>query len=195
MKTILALCLALLMGAVSTSAIAAPSANSYGGLKNVKTVMPGVLYRGGGAGGRTPIGEAQLDALCEGGFSHATYAYKTGWTGTKNVSCGNNRINYEYRQWDSASALKSTFRDLHDIIRGGSGAMYVHCWYGVHASGYVSALALMQFCGYSSEEAVAYWKKHVPAKLQYQKVIDKIRQFQPHKEFEISSGDRARVCP
>lgn len=194
MKTLLALLLGL-----TTAALTAPSAhavgNNFGGLKNVKVVMPGVLYRGGGAGGRVPMGPAQLDALCESGFSNATYAYKTGWTGSQNVSCGSNRISYDYRQWDNSGAVKTTLRDLHDIIRSGSGAMYVHCWYGVHASGYVAAVALAQFCDYSPEQAVEYWKKHVPTKLQYPKVIDMIRKFQPYKEFEISAGERARVCP
>jgi hypothetical protein len=201
MKTILAL---LLLS--STAALASPPNGSltkeipgankrYAGIKNFKMVMPGVLYRGGGTGGKVPLGDAQLDALCADGFTSATYAYKTGWSGPQSATCGNNRISYDYRQWDNASALKSTLSEIHDIIRTGQGAMYVHCWYGVHASGYVVSAALMQFCGYSADQAVAYWNSNVPAKLQYPKVQQKIRAFTPYKEFSISAADQARVCP
>lgn len=201
MKTLVALLLA-----ISTSALAAPPSGNltkeipgankrYNGIKNFKMVMPGVLYRGGGTGEKVPLGNAQLDALCADGFTNANYAYKTGWTGTKTSSCGGTRLDYEYRQWDNAGALKSTLAEIHDIIRAGRGAMYVHCWYGVHASGYVVTTALMQFCGYNAEQAVAYWNSNVPAKLQYPKVQQMIRAFKPYREFEISSSDQARVCP
>ena len=33
----------------------------------------------------------------------------------------------------------------------------MHCWNGWHASGYISALSLRQFCGVSGSDAVAYW--------------------------------------
>ncbi len=40
-----------------------------------KTVIPGLLYRGGGAGGRVPLTEEALKGLCEAGFSLAVYGY------------------------------------------------------------------------------------------------------------------------
>jgi hypothetical protein len=49
-------------------------------------------------------------------------------------------------------------KEIHDIIRNpGRGPMVVHCMWGVHSSGAISAMALVQFCGWSEERAKAYW--------------------------------------
>ena len=42
-------------------------------------------------------------------------------------------------------------------INDSVGPVYLHCWNGWHASGYISALILKQFCGMSDIEATAYW--------------------------------------
>jgi hypothetical protein len=167
----------------------------YAGLKNVKMVMPGVLYRGGGLGGKEPIGSAQLEALCEDGFTSAVYSYRTGWQGEQRVSCGAGSLQYDYRQWDKEAGGKAMLASIHKIIQNGQGALYVHCWHGVHASGYLAAIALMQFCDYLPEQAVQYWNENVPASIRYQKVQDKIRAFRPYKEFQISGAEQTRVCP
>src|SRR5713101_1500966 len=67
------------------------------GLTHFRVVMPGVLYRGGTEGPRAgvdgprrPLQNQSLQALCKAGFSQAVYAYRTGWNGTENVSCGAN---------------------------------------------------------------------------------------------------------
>lgn len=188
------LCLALL-ALLPLSALA----GSPGNVKNFKPVMPGVLYRGGGLGEKAPLNQNALDGLCNAGFTESVYGYRTGWTGTKTTTCndeaGNTRLTYESLQWDNPKSLPPMLRELHDIIRSGRGKMYVHCWYGVHASGYLATIALMQFCGLSGEQGVAYWNSHVPAKIQYPKVQEMIRKFRPLPGLEISDADRSRVCP
>lgn len=197
----------LLLALLSTNAQSAPdivsdltreipgASQKYNGLKNVKMVMPGVLYRGGGTGGKSPMGSSQSTALCEDGFSSAVYGYRTGWSGDHSVQCGSGSLNYSSRQWDKSSAGEAMLRELHSIIQNGSGPMYVHCWYGVHASGYLAAIALMQFCGYDANQAVDYWNSNVPASIRYRKVQDMIRNFRPLGELQISGEQQARVCP
>lgn len=186
--------LAFLLLLLTPTAEAAP-----GGIKNYKTVMPGVLYRGGGTGGKEPLSPAALEALCAEGVTSAVYVYKTGWKGNKAVSCqtpsGDSQIQYDYKQWDSSKDLRATLQKLHQIIVNRSGAMYVHCWYGVHASGFVAAVALRQFCGLSAEESVAYWDSHVPKSIRYEKVQKAIRNFQPFSDLQISPQEQARICP
>lgn len=190
---LLALCtLALGLGFTAYSTPA--SANDFGGLKNVKTVMPNVLYRGGGTGGKEPIGRTQLNALCEGGFGSAIYAYKTGWTGDQSVSCGGGSLRYTYEQWDRPASAKNFLNEVYAAIQSGR-SVYVHCWYGVHASGYLAAIALKQFCGYGDNEAVAYWDSHVPKSIRYPKVQAMVRDFQPSSSLQLDAGTRARVCP
>jgi hypothetical protein len=99
------------------------------------------------------------------------------------------------KRWDYPSEVRSVLESLHRIIQEGRGAMYVHCWYGVHASGYIAAVALMQFCGFSPEAAVEYWNSNVAASIRYEKVQNMIRAFKPYPDLEISPGLQARVCP
>ena len=52
-----------------------------------KTVIPGLLYRGGGAGGKVPLTQEALKGLCEAGFSLAVYGYTEGFRGTQQIQC------------------------------------------------------------------------------------------------------------
>ncbi len=165
------------------------------GLKNFKPVMPGVLYRGGGNGEREPMSSASRQGLCAAGFSSAYYLYNTGWQGESMTTCAGGSLRYDYKSWDRSSGQEAILTDLYRIITEGRGPMYVHCWYGVHASGLIAAIALKQFCGYSDKAAVDYWDSHVPRSIRYPKVQEKVRAFRPDPRLEISAEQRARVCP
>lgn len=164
-------------------------------LYNFKEVLPGVLYRGGGEGEREPLSHSTLQTLCNQGFESAVYVYNTGWQGEQNISCASSALNYSYHQWDSQRQQRQILEQLYDTIQNQRGPMYVHCWYGVHASGLVAAISLMQFCGYSGEQAVQYWNEHVPRSIQYARVQNKIRAFEVYPDLRISSDAQARVCP
>jgi hypothetical protein len=177
------------------------------GLTHFRVVMPGVLYRGGtegprasGDGPRRPLQDQSLQALCKAGFSQAVYAYRTGWTGTRTISCDGNTLQYDYHQWDNRATLKQAFLKLREIITQGKGAMYVHCWYGLHASGFISATALAQFCGptgWDSRKAADYWDSVIPPSIRYPKEHDQVASFVrfTDPELQISAQDAARVCP
>ncbi|MGH9875561.1 MAG: hypothetical protein ACRD9S_24150 [Pyrinomonadaceae bacterium] len=175
------------------------AANARYGLFNYKTVMPGVLYRGsssGAKGQKAPLTAASAQALCQDGFDAVVYAYGTGWSGgDKSIKCANGQLTYTVKRWDHSDEVKAVLKEIHNIIQDGHGAMYLHCHYGVHASGFEVTAALMQFCGLSGEEGVKYWNSNVAKTIQYPKVQQMIRAFKPYSELKISAEQQARVCP
>lgn len=160
------------------------------GLKNFKTVMSGILYRGGGNGSRVPMSDSSLRQLCEAGFSKAFYLYGKG--SGKTLNCGSNTIQYKNVRYSNP---KPILEAVYQSIQNNSGPIYEHCWYGVHASGFIAAVALRQFCGYSAEQAVSYWNDHVPRSIRYAKIQKMIRDFKPSQSLQLSSSQASRYCP
>ena len=166
----------------------------------VRMVMPGVLYRGGSTQGNEkahlPLNNDSLNRLCEDGFDAVVYGYGNNFGGPKTGSCSKGTISYVSKRWDHPNEIHDVMVELHNIIVEGKGAMYVHCWYGVHASGTLAATALRQFCGLSGDQAVKYWESTVPSsKLWYPNVISAIKAFKPDPSLNISPDQQARVCP
>ena len=172
------------------------------GVSNLRMVMPGVLYRGGSTAGtennRAPLLSSTQQALCNGGFSAIVYGYGNNWHGGsgQSISCSNGQATYVSKRWDHPGEIHDAMKELHDIITQQKGAMYVHCWYGVHASGTLASAALRQFCGLSGDQAVRYWESTVPSRsLWYPNVLSAIRNFQPDPALSISEEEKKRVCP
>ena len=128
------------------------------GLAFFRPVLAGVLYRSGFKGGdkgRTGLSASQRTDLCKAGFSSARYIDfgKNADYGT--TSCGGGKMSYAPGK---STRPADVMREIHDIIRNPArGPMVVHCMWGVHSSGAISAMALVQFCGWSEERAKAYW--------------------------------------
>ena len=83
-------------------------------------------------------------------------------------------------------------------IQNNSGPIYMHCWNGWHASGLASALALRQFCGMNSKDAVSYWDKNTDGNNtdpNFESIRQSIRDFVPWAEFKITPEVRERICP
>ncbi len=165
---------------------------SVGNLQRFYEVMPGALYRGGTTEGvgRAAMKESSLKALCENGFSQAYFLY--GKPSKPTVRCNAGEIRYSQKNWKKPQPI---LEDIYNNIQRNSGPVYVHCWYGVHASGYVSAVALRQFCGYSAERAVEYWKSYIAPSLQYQEVQTLIRNFKPDSRLSLSESQKSTYCP
>ncbi|NDF15631.1 hypothetical protein EB061_09965, partial [bacterium] len=71
------------------------------------------------------------------------------------------------------------------------------CWNGWHASGYLSAISRMQFCGVSAEEAVDYWNRNtdgVNVGENYDRIRAKIRDFKAREGLGIPEEIRKRAC-
>jgi hypothetical protein len=146
-------------GGPTESAMTARSGKSPAeGLAFVRPVLSGVLYRAGFKGGdkgRTGLTGAQRTELCEAGFSSARYIDFGKNTDFGSTSCNTGKMSYAPAK---STRPADVMQELHDIIKNpGRGPMLVHCMWGVHSSGAISAMALVQFCGWSEARAKAYW--------------------------------------
>jgi len=145
-------------GGPSASAMTGRGSAPAEGLAFMRPVLSGVLYRAGFQGGdkgRTGLSEAQLEDLCNAGFSQARYIDFGKNTVYGITRCSTGEISYAPGK---STKPAQVMRDIHAIIRSpDQGPMVVHCMWGVHSSGAISAMALVQFCGWSETRAKAYW--------------------------------------
>lgn len=181
------------------------------GVRNFREVLKGVLYRGGGNNlyhrdpamrrdNKNPLPMDGVTNLCEEGFHNVIYLYSTNFdkvppTMDCNSIRGQNRLIYE--QFSMGKAREILERVHAGILNPAKAPIYAHCWNGWHASGFVGALSLRQFCGMSGADAVAYWIKNTDGTDDgsYAEHKRKIRDFTPYNDLKIDAATQARVCP
>lgn len=186
--------------------------DSFYGVRNLRVVLHGVLYRGGANNTNNkikkransfPLQEHALINLCKNGFSKAIYLYDSqNQEMTKNVSCtdiNNNKNTSEYVQLSAFKKedMKEILKVIHEhIIAKNQKPIYAHCWNGWHASGLVAALSLIQFCHVSNSKALEYWIKNTDGhSTGYQKVKDQITNYKIQSELEIPKETAKLICP
>lgn len=126
------------------------------GGQNFRTVIPGVLYRGG-TGASEGLSPEQLQVFCKEGFSSVTFSYRNGNLGP--VSCPGNSYQYEFADPNGAQGAFQFLSRVASAVKENKGPVFVHCWRGHHQSGQFAAYALELFCGFTAEQAVDYWNK------------------------------------
>jgi hypothetical protein len=170
------------------------------GLAFVRPVLTGVLYRGGFQGGdreRDGLSRAQRTSLCEAGFSSARYIDFGKNTAFGETSCGTGRLSYAPGK---STRPDDVLAEIHAIIKDrGRGPMLVHCMWGVHSSGAISAMALVQFCDWSEARAKAYWdeaRNGADCSDGCEAWIDHhFEHFRVNPALAISASERAAICP
>ena len=178
-------------------------AHGDGGLEGmafVRPVLSGVLYRAGfhgGDKGRTGLSNGQRKALCSAGFSEARYADFGKNTTYGKTDCGDRSLNYQAARSSRASEV---MRTVHAVVKDPSrGPVLVHCMWGVHSSGAISAMALVQFCGWSEDRAKKYWddaRNGAGCSGGCGKWIDaKFAKFKVDPDLKITKAERAAICP
>lgn len=185
------------------------------GVRNMRVVLHGVLYRGGAQNAHfnssprpneNPLQDGALLNLCREGFGQANYLYGTNFeSAPPSVNCqdvfGNQReMLYTNLRYGSESVHKKIIQIIYNNIITYHGPIYMHCWNGWHASGFVSAIALKQFCGMTDNEAVLYWNRAADNDYGYSSQYhnDKrkaIRAFRPLGEYKISNELQQKICP
>ena len=174
-----------------------------GGIEGVaffRPVLSGVLYRSGFKGGdksRTGLSGNQRSALCSAGFSSGFYADfgKNTEYGATNCTSGN----FDYQSARS-SRPANVIQAIYDVVQNPEkGPVLVHCMWGVHSSGALSAMALVQFCGWSKERAKKYWddaRNGAPCSGGCDQWIDaKFSKFSVSPILMISKEQQAAICP
>ncbi len=167
-----------------------------------KAALKGVFYFGGSDAKRKLLSNDYRKLLCESGFSKIYSVYIKV---DKNISCENNNLSYSYigearTNQKSGDRVYELLSGIHNIIQrdGAVPAIYLHCYYGVHASNTIAQMALMQFCGISKEQAHKNWHANdIYNSLGAEgtaKQMRKINNFEPYNEFAISKEQQAKVC-
>ena len=185
------------------------------GTRNFRAVLNGVYYRGGAnnlyfvpkRANSNPLPTKGLENLCKEGFSHAVYFYSTNFSSApKSLRCKDfhgNENTIEYLQISPlhyrAADLKTLITMIYDHVRDPRlGPIYDHCWNGWHASGFVGAITLRQFCGFTGDQAVAYWNLNTDGNNKgtgYDDLRARIRAFTPYAGMRLSAEEKAELCP
>jgi outer membrane protein OmpA-like peptidoglycan-associated protein len=184
------------------------------GTRNVRTILHGIAYRGGAnnffhkenkRSNQNPLPPDGVENLCKEGFAHTIYLYRTNFDkapAEKKCDCiEGEENNMEYSQFDyfDDKHVYEMLKIVHkSAVNDELGPVYLHCWNGWHASGFLSAVILKQFCGYSDLDAVNYWDLGTDGankSPRYTKIRDRIKNFKPYPELIISDSLGNRVCP
>ncbi len=180
------------------------------GVRNMRTVLRGVLYRGGSNNkynpvcsrdNNNPLPFQMLFSLKSYGFSEAIYLYAKNFDYYYSDTLLEilNKEGFQYASIvpnEDSIAFEILQKVKKHINQPSSGAIYIHCWNGWHMSGLVSAYALMQFCDFNNNQALEYWKSGTDGNHNgYEKVKSRIRNFKKYPELEISISEKMRVCP
>lgn len=187
-------------GPSSSEMTARSSQGAPDGTAFFRPVLSGVLYRAGFSGGdkdRTGLSKPQRSELCESGFSKAFYADFGKNTSYGETTCATGALDYQSAR---SSRPSNVLKAVYDTIKDPSeGPVLVHCMWGVHASGALAAVSLVQFCGWSEDRAKAYWneaRNGAPCSGGCDKWIDaKFAKFNVDSSLAISESERALICP
>ncbi len=157
------------------------------GIRNLREVIPGILYRSGANGDMKygPLNDTSVTKLCKQGFDTYFYDYKRGQD--HNVPCGTNQTSVRIRP--SLVSSKNVFEQLSAVytaITKDTGPVLTGCDQGVHASGFVSALSLIQFCGWTNKQALDYWTLIAKGQDNHPKIKKAIMDFRPYDSLNVS---------
>lgn len=179
------------------------------GTRNMRVVLNGIVYRGGANNyynknnkreNENPMPEEGLVNLLNEKFSTVIYLYSKNFADSKK-SIGPDKngkyLNYLQNSLSNEKEIRQFLELVYSNIKDSTaGPIYIHCWNGWHQSGYASAIILMQFCGFTNDEAYSYWEKCAAGDLsKYSHIKKAIYKFKPYKEFQISDEIKSIICP
>ncbi|MGZ6479793.1 MAG: hypothetical protein ACXWQE_10845 [Bdellovibrionales bacterium] len=185
------------------------------GVRNFREVLPGLVYRGGAnnafnkhgkRSNSNPLPLEGLNHLCQEGFANSVYLYSTNYASSAHVAnCAPVRPASGHLDYSQKSPLlyKAAVQDMlklvYETINGRTnGPVYLHCWNGWHASGYISALILRQFCGFTPAQAVNYWNINTDGNnkgAEYDKIRANISAYVADPALTISPSMQSQICP
>lgn len=185
------------------------------GTRNVRAVLNGIFYRGGAnnafdhgpkRANKNPLTVEGLDNLCKEGFGTAIYLYPTNFDSVphaatcQTVDGREGTLHYEQltTQHFHKDDLRKIFGWITDRLEHPElGPVFAHCWNGWHASGYLAAVTLRQFCGFTGAQALRYWTLTAKGASNADHADTKARidKFKPFPEFSLTPEQKAALCP
>ncbi|CAG5086159.1 OmpA family protein [Parvicella tangerina] len=188
--------------------------DSLYGARNMRPILHGVAYRGGAnnyfhkeakRSNHNPLPDDGIENLCQEGFSGSVYLYRKNWESApplKKCDCVNGAQNkmdyYQYDYFDDQHVYEMIELVYKSAVDSTRGPVYLHCWNGWHASGFISAVLLKQFCGFSDLEATAYWDLGTDGantSPRYNHIRERIMNFEPISEFIVTDSLGNAICP
>jgi outer membrane protein OmpA-like peptidoglycan-associated protein len=188
--------------------------DSLYGARNMRPILHGVAYRGGAnnyyhkdnkRNNHNPLPDDGVKNLCKEGFSGSVYLYRNNFDTApvvKNCDCVNgakNKMDYfQYDYFDDKHVYEMVKMVYESAVDSAVGPVYLHCWNGWHASGFISAVLLKQFCGFSDLDATAYWDLGTDGannSPRYNSIRERIMEFKPISEFIIKDSIGNNICP
>lgn len=167
-----------------------------------KAVLKGVYYFGGTNVKRQALSSSYRTLLCQHGFSQVFSVYTPINT---TVRCDGNELLYTHigqakHARDGDPKVIDLIEKIYHIIKanGAMGPIYLHCFYGVHASNTISQMVLKQFCGVSDREAFQNWDRvniynSLPEPGPRNEKA-KIAAFKPDPRFKITQEEKNLIC-
>lgn len=185
--------------------------NDVYGTRNMRVVLHGVLYRGGSNNKYNKYGKREnsnpmprigMDNLCHESFGTGVYLYSINYKPYMTTCASRNGMSntFTYKQisvLNNPSGVSQIIKRVHQCATGrGACPIYVGCYNGYHASGFISAVALKQFCGFTSEQAIRYWNDGTDGNngSQYNGVRARIRAYKP-VYLPVNPDVTRRMCP
>ena len=178
------------------------------GTRNFRAILHGVAYRGGGnnyyhrtnkRNNKNPLPQDGLNSLLRNGFSTSVYLYTENFETAPPFITNDDADTLKYYQLggNTSSSLDSILMFTYNSITNSEiGPVYLHCWNGWHQSGYVSAILLKQFCGYSTEKSLHYWEDCADNWTRgYDRIKNAIRAFEPLEKYKIDKSISDAICP
>ena len=164
-------------------------------LKNVQHILGGLITRAG-VKNQKPLNAQELNQLCEAGYTNAYFFYSG--AGDQRISCSGGK-SIHYRSLNQNAAKDLVIANVAQGLTTGE-KTFIHCNNGAHATGYVAAVALRQFCGLSGEQAVNYWNSSLggyPLQEPNRSAVhNRIRSFSPSADMQLNNAQRAALgCP
>jgi hypothetical protein len=180
------------------------------GIRNARTVLNGVVYRGGGNNKYNPVSRRDnnnplsiqsIIQLSKIGFKNIIYLYNKNFEyyySSETLDYLKKKgINYSSIVPNDDSTANLILNLIHrKITNQDEGPIYLHCWNGWHMSGLISAYALMQFCDFNKKEAWEYWKSGTDGNYKgYERIKKRIDEFKVNPEITISLNEKLKICP
>jgi hypothetical protein len=174
--------------------------NKVAKTRQFRTVLPGLLYRGGGARGTVPLSMQALESLCEAGFSAAIYGYTDGYSDPGPIECVNsitgedNTLRYIAVDANTPEGKTTVLKQVYAaLIDASKGPVFVHCWNGYHASGELAAISLKQVCMNdwgTGSNAASYWHRLANGAA----MISRVGRFVPNDDLELPADYQRAIC-
>jgi len=177
---------------------------SLGALRNVRVVLKNLLYRGGNNNPlsvQNPLTDATLDSLHRQRFNKVIYLYSKNFTKffpeEKLDSIRRTGLSYVCVPSLNSGSIQPFLQLVKKRADSRSDSlMYIHCWNGWHQSGWLSALTLMQFCGFSNQLALQYWARNTDNNFRgYHHVKEGILSFVPYPGLTFTEKQKNDHCP